>query len=384
MTRHGDPMSRRIRVIYVIATMAVGGTQTQLIELLKALDRRRFDPALLCLTGRGELLAEAREAGLKVYSNNLPVSIAQAGLVRNLFRTASLFRRLRPHIAHCYLPRGNVVGSAAAKLAGVSVSITSKRGLHKPRSALESWGTRLADRLASRVIANAKAVAEYAIEREGCDPGKVLVIPNGVDSERFRPMDEATAMATRRALGILPPTKVVGTVTRLRSRKGLDTLAEAITAIAKAVPEARAVVVGDVPPQSLEPAMRRAGVGGRVIFTGVRRDLPELLSALDVFLLASTDGEGMPNVVLEAMACGKPVVVTDVGGSREVVPESGGVVVEPGDAQAMASSVLALFGDPERARRMGESAREEVLKRFSIPAMARATESVYLELLGGS
>jgi len=364
--------------------MAVGGTQTQLIELLKALDRRRFDPALVCLTGRGELLAEAREAGLEVYSNNLPVSIAQAGLLRNVLRTASLFRRLRPRIAHCYLPRGNVVGTLAAKLAGVSASITSKRGLHKPRSALESWGTRLADRLASRVIANAKAVAEYAVKREGCEPGKVLVIPNGVDSERFRPMDQATAMATRKALGLLPGTKVVGTVTRLRSRKGLDTLAAAITAIAKAMPEARAVVVGDVPPQFLEPAMERAGVADRVVFTGVRRDVPELLSALDVFLLASTDGEGMPNVVLEAMACGKPVVVTDVGGSREVVPKSGGVVVEPGDAHAMASSVLALLSDPERARVMGESARQEVVERFSIPAMARATERVYLELLGDS
>jgi len=361
--------------------MAVGGTQTQMLELIRALDRRRFSPSFLCLTGTGELLGEVRGLGIPVYENGIPVSWARAGLARNVIRTVSLLRRLRIQVAHCYLPRGNVVGMLAAKLARVPVRITSKRGLHTPRSRSEAISIRAADMLATRVIANARAVAEYAVLQEGCRREKVLVIPNGVDSKRFRPLGPEIAASVREELMIGKDGPVIGTVTRLRSRKGLGTFVEALAQLSGQIPDLKALVVGDVPVEPLRPALERAGVADRVVFAGVRKDLERVFSAMDLFILASSDGEGMPNVVLEAMACGKPVVVTDVGGSREVVPTSAGVVVKPGDPSGIVSSALNILRDSNRASDMGKMAREKVVQAFSVKAMASATEKVYLDSL---
>jgi glycosyltransferase involved in cell wall biosynthesis len=360
--------------------MDVGGSQTHLVQVLRLLDRARFEPILCCLSGRGALLDTARQTGATVVNVGLGRLKSPAALGAVL-RLAGFMRRERIDVVHNYLLRANLVGTLAARLARIPVTLTSKRGCHERRG-LELASARLSNWLADCVTTNAQAVREFVHDNESCPLEKMVVIPSGIDTDRFAPRALPDAKAR---LGLPPDEPVVGIVTRMRVRKGVEEFMRAMATVRAQVPGVHAAVVGE---STLDPALARVvdglGLDGHLHLLGPRNDMPEVLSAFDVFVLSSHD-EGMSNAILEAMAMEKPVVATDVGGTGEVVQHGRtGLLVPAKDPVPLAEAIAqVLTAPPETATAMGARGRAVVVERFSARAMVRQMEDLYARLLEG-
>ncbi|MEO8601642.1 MAG: glycosyltransferase [bacterium] len=371
-------MARR-RILYTVNRMDVGGSQTHLLQVLRLLDRTRFEPLLCCLTGKGSLLETARATGATVISGGLG-GLKSPRAMTALARLARFMRREQLDVVHNYLLRANVVGTLAARAARVPVVLTSKRGCHERRG-LELAGARLSNHLADCVTTNANAVRAFVHDNERCPLEKMVVIPSGIDSDRFAPLPPGDY---KQRLGMPADAPVVGIVTRMRVRKGVEEFLRAMAEVRRRHPAAHAVIVGEVSLDAELAAMVAAsGLGDHLHLLGRRADMPEVLSAFDLFVLSSHD-EGMSNAILEAMAMRQPVVATDVGGTGEVVQEGRtGYLVPPRDAAALAAAIGRVLDDPAGARLMGVRGREVVVEQFSARAMVRQMETLYTQLLDG-
>jgi len=366
-----------IRIAYAIKSMEVGGSQTHLTHVLRLLDRDRFDPVLYCLTGEGVLMDQVRALGVPIVSPGVGAAFKGTGFMR---RVAELSRSLRDHrvgIVHNYLLRANLVGSVSARLARVPIVLCSKRGCHERRG-FELISAKIGNALADCVTVNADAVREFVHANEGCPRDKMVVIPSGVDTDRFQPLPPADFKAQ---IGVPADRRVVGIITRMRVRKGVEEFIRAMGETRAVHPNAHAVIVGEVAlDDALTQLVSELGLGDHLTLLGRRNDIPQVLSAFDVFVLSSHD-EGMSNAILEAMAMEKPVVATDVGGTGEVVQHGqSGVLVPPKDPHALAVAITDILGQPQRAAAMGGLGRRIVVDRFSARSMVRQMEHLYLQL----
>ena len=365
-----------IRVLFVIGTLDIGGTERQLAALATRLDRVRFSARVCCLEHEGPLAKDLREAGIPVDEvpfRGLSAARNPVAVARRFRELVSLMREVRPTIVQTFLPHANALGVLAARLARVPYVLIGLRGLDPP---VPFWG-RLTGRMAHLAVANSEAVGEHAVRSQGLPAVKVRVVRNGLDIQAF---DRATH---HQALG-LPPGPFVVTVANPNRFKasGLLVLVEAAAAVREQMPEVRFVLVGDGPcrPTILE-AVRVRGLAERFICLGARTDVPAILARCEVMVLPSLQ-EGLPNAVLEAMAAGKAVVASRVGGIQEVVLDGEtGLLVPAGDSAALASAISSLLADPARAARMGQAGRARVQARFGLDRMVRETEALYDELL---
>ena len=296
-------------------------------------------------------------------------------------RLARFLRVGKFDVVHNYLLRANLVGTLGARRAGVPITLCSKRGCHERRGK-ELAAVRLANWLADGITTNAEAVRDFVHDNERCPKEKMVVIPSGVDTSRFRPLGSADHKSR---LGLDPGRPVVGIVTRMRVRKGVEEFLRAMLLVRERFRGAQAVVVGEVElDASLRTLAEEGGVGGDLKLLGMRDDMPEVLSAFDVFVLSSHD-EGMSNAVLEAMAMKLPVVATDVGGTGEVVrSRETGLLVPPRAPLPLAEAINELLGEPKRRAIMGRLGRQVVEQRFSARAMVRQMEDLYVRMYDGS
>ncbi len=379
-----------MKIVYLLPNIEPGGTERQVVALARRLDRRRFAPSLVTTAGGGALYAEFREfmpvavlAGDPAHANPTRTRPwAQAAMIGRL---AGIFRAERPDIVHAFLPAANVLGPIAARLAGVRRVIVGKRSLahykrrHPLLRGLESLGNGLAD----AIVVNSDAVARDVERTERFWEGKIRKIYNGVavpapgapgDTARFRARE-----------GIAPDAAVVLCVANFFAYKGHADLVEAARRAADAVPRALFLLAGrDAGAmESCRARVRDLGLDGRVRFLGQRADVEDLLLASDLFVLPSHQ-EGFPNAVLEAMAAGKAVVATAVGGTPEAVADGeSGILVPSRDPGALAAALVALLRDPARAREMGEAGRRRILERHAMERMVAAYETLYESLCGG-
>jgi glycosyltransferase involved in cell wall biosynthesis len=369
---------RKIRLAYVIKSMTIGGSQTHLTQVLRLLDRRRFTPALYCLTGEGPLLETVRAAGIPLIDGGARHGFKGHWGLAAVLRLARFLREQRTDVVHNYLLRANAIGSIAARLARVPVVLCSKRGCHERRG-LELALARVGNWLADRITVNAEAVREFVHANERCPKEKMVVIPSGVDTDRFRPL---TGDGFKARLGLPQDRRVIGVVTRMRVRKGVEEFIRAVGRVRQAHPDVHAVIVGEVDlDDSLQALVSSLGLQNHLSLLGRRSDMPDVYAAFDVFVLSSHD-EGMSNAILEAMAMEKAVVATDVGGTGEVVRHGHtGLLVPPKDPEALAAAINEMLAQPARAGEMGRLGRRIVEDRFSAHAMVRQMEQLYLDLV---
>jgi len=372
-------------VVYVIASMIVGGTQTHLLQVFRLLDRSRFRPVLFVLRDGGELLEEAARLGVEVHTFGMSGSLRNLRDLNGLRRMVRVLRELRPAVVHGYLLRGNFYAAAAGRLARVPVVVTSKRGLHEPAGAAERLAVQVSGRLSDALTGNSLEVLEFTRRVEGSFTAPMSMIPSGIDTQRFDPDVVApnAGEALKASLGIGGAT-VVGTAITFRPRKGFRMLFEAFAEIRRALPGAHLLIAGaDVMPAEPAQLASSLALDGCIHLLGRRKDMPEVLAAFDVFVLPS-ESEGMSNAILEAMAMRLPVVVTSVGGAPEVIEEGRtGYLVRYPDSAALALGVTALLRDPTMRRRVGKAARERVVSAYSAVSMVAAIEDLYVKLLNG-
>jgi len=375
----GTRFGRPLRVLFIQTDLRIGGAEMLTANIIRRLDRERFAPELCCLKEPGALG--------DVLAGEIPV---HHGLLRGKFdlrvwpRLVALLRRRRID-AVVTVGAGDKMfwGRLAARRVGVPVIL----------SALHSTGwpdgvgrlNRLLTPITDAFIAVAPSHGRYLIESERFPATKVAVIPNGVDTERFAPVPDVASV--RRELGIGPTDPVVGIVAALRPEKNHELFLDMAQRVARQLPAARFLIIGDGPcRQALEQHAATLGIGTNGMFLGSRHDVPRLLAAMDVFALTSHI-EANPVSILEAMSVGRPIVATNVGSIHEAVSEGKtGFLVPAGDADQLAERVLRLLHDPLLSQSMGAAARRAVVDRWSLDAMVhgyeRLIESVYARKAG--
>jgi glycosyltransferase involved in cell wall biosynthesis len=348
-----------------------GGTQRHLLEVLKLIDRERFTPLVISAKGHGPLGEAVRASGTDLIELGLGDSMFSRDFLRCVRETAAVLRSRRVAIIQYFEWRAGMIALLAARRAGGCRIVAARRSVPKERGA-QRLLAELAVRAADRIVVNAELL------RPGGRAGeRTEVIPSGVDTERFRP-NPASADAKRR-LGMAPDQPVVGTVGRLEPRKGTSTLLAALAALRDAGrSEVALAVVGDGPLKAeLAGDAERLGVASHVRWLGDRADVGAVLEALDLFVLPSRT-EGMSNALLEAMATGRPVVATAVGGTPEVIADGeSGLLVPADDPAAMAAAMGRIMDDAALARRLGAAARQTVEQRYGAKSMVRRLEAVY-------
>lgn len=360
-----------MKTMHFITELDTGGAQKALARLLARLDRRRFDPAVVCLYNGDKAMAqEIRALGIPVTDLGMTAKWRWDAMWR-LYR---VLRRERPTILHTWLFHANLPGRVLGRLARVPIIICSERTMAMEsewRYRLNRWTIGLVDRVTA-VSAN---VRHFCISHIGLPAEKLIVIYNGIELLE-KPL--ASRQEVRAELALPPDTLAIGAVGRLDLVKGVNFLVQALSQ----VDGGHLAVIGDGTERAaLEALADSLGMADRVHWAGHRRDVPRLLPAFDLFVQPSLH-EGLPNTVLEAMAAGLPVIATAVGGTPEVVLDGvTGLLVPPRDPHALAEAITRLLDLPDLRRRMGQAGRKRVERHFSIEETVRQTEALYETLL---
>ena len=374
----------KVRLLKVVPTLLCGGTENQFMTLGRALDPRRFRLEFACLRRWGPFVSEIDERRIPLVEYRIS-TFRSLGAIAQQMKLARYIAKQRIAIVHTYNFYGNVFAIPPAWLAGAPVVIASIRDRGPYLTPMQKRVQRLVCRLADCVLVNAGAVRDWLIG-EGYPPDNIVVIRNGVDLSRFdHPRDPDRL---RQDLGLPSGARLVAVVSRLNKLKGIEQFLEAAAAVAAEVPHAYFLIVGEPSPvwdraylNVLSDLARRLGIAERVVFTGLRSDVPALLSSIDVSVMPSLN-EALSNVLLESMAAGAAVVATDVGGTSEaLVPDENGLLVPPADPAAMAAAIARLLKDPGLATQLGRAARQRIVEHFSLDRMVHATETLYLDLL---
>ena len=372
-----------VRLLKVVPTLMCGGTEHQFMALGRSLDPSRFRLEFACLRRRGSFMHEIEERRIPLREYAISSFLSMSAIAQQTRFVCDLGRR-RIQIVHAYSFYGNVFAIPPARLATTPVVIASIRDCGVYLTPRQQFVQRQVCRLADCILVNAGAVQEW-LEAQGYDPSKIVVIRNGVDLQRFAPPPERERI--RRELGLPAGAPLAMVVSRLNPLKGIDRFLEAAAVVAGRFPTARFLVVGEPNPEDrahldvLKGLGDRLGIRDRVVFTGLRTDVPALLACAAVSVMPSLN-EGLSNVILESMAAGAPVVATRVGGTPEAIEDGvTGLIVPPGNSAALAAAMIRLLENPELAARLGREGQERVRQRFSLDAMVHATEDLYQSLI---
>lgn len=370
-----------MKLAFVITDLSTGGAETMLLKLLTYLDRSRFSPTVISLIGQGDIGPHIQALGIPVYTLGMS-RIAPNPII--VFRLTRILRQLQPDVVHTWMPHADLLGGLAARLARCNRVIwcvrlsNLSRTLNKRTTLLVIKVCALLSRCIPARILFCSLRAKEVFSEVGYTSSKLHVVPNGFELGRFVP-DAAARSCVRAELGLASGARLVGLIARYDPLKNQFGFIDAAARVHAQLPDVHFVLAGtgvDATNTELNAAIAAKALEAHIHLVGRRHDLPRLMASLDV-LASSSHGEGFPNVLGEAMACGVPCVVTDVGDSAEIVGNTGRVV-PAGDMAGLAREmVLVLRLPPEAKAALGLRARERVVENYEIGLVTRLYESVY-------
>jgi len=374
-----------VRVVHLITGLGSGGAEMMLYKLTSRLDPARFENTVVSMTDSGSLGARFSSNGIALHTLGMRRGIPD---LRRLARWRSLLAAVRPHILQTWLYHADLLGTIVRLLVPVPILAWNVRCSELDFSKYSRM-TALTVRALARlspvpdvILVNSEAGRCFHEATLGYRPRRWELIPNGFDTDVFRP-DPLAGRRLRAALEIPETSAIVGMVARYDPMKDHHNFLRAAHILHGRYPRVRFVLAGrGVVPENPTLASQIAdlGLSGLVHLLGERSDVATCMPGFDVFSLSSAFGEGFPNVVGEAMACGVPCVVTDVGDAGSIVGD-GRLVVPPRDAERLASAVGQILSlEPEQRRALGEAARARVVAQYSIGAIVGRYERLYSEL----
>lgn len=361
-----------VPVLLACHQLNIGGSERQLAETARALDRSRFEPHVAVFHAHGVRMEELKRSGVPVLA--LPVRS-----FRNLtaLQGARILRRyVREHgiqLIHSFDVPLNIFTTISFAFGSRPVLLTSQRGHRTLSGTFYHRLSRVADRLTDGIVVNCEYMRHHLIGEEGVRPELIDLCYNGVDTDRFAPG------AGDRPPGLSGADPLIGTVCALRPEKDLPTLLGAFAAVHAVNPKARLVLIGSGPEHAtLTQIARDQGIADAVVFQPTTGDVVSWLRILDVFVLPSRE-EALSNAIIEAMACGACVVASDVGGNPELVGRAGerGQLFPVGDRQQLAARLLDLSADAEARRRLSEAGRQWVQRVLAMPVAAARMAAIY-------
>lgn len=386
-----DPLEKQnepITVMYLIDTSVSlpnthwrGGAEKQLYLLASSLNSGKFKSLVVQLSPDDSLpISRGEIYGLELFHFPTRRWYGLSG-VRQLGRLWLLAKKRKVHIIHTFFEKSEVMGWLTARLAGIPIWITSRRDLGFKRKIIYDKIFRFSSMNCNRCIANCDAVKNTIARQKGLPGDRIEVIYNGLDLSLYE--GSTNHQGLRKELEIKSGIPLVGMIANFNFEiKGHVYFLRAAKKILDEIPNVKFVLVGDGPLRpGYEALTRELNIEKQFYFLGKRADVPSILSDLDISVLSSTS-EGFSNVILESMAAGKPVIATDVGGSREMVINTvTGYLVPPADPSGMATAITALIQNPEKAKAMGFAGRKVVREKFGVEIMIKKYEELYSSLL---
>lgn len=373
-------MTEKIRIVYLIGQLGLGGSERQLYLLLKHLDKKIFEPHVVVINPSPHVVLNDRlEAeGVRVYA--IPENCR--GILRRARYLYRLFRNISPHIIHSWTVHDNPYAGLIGWLARVPARWGAVRGSIHSRGfrSLPAFFQWLSMHSVAKLAVNSTAIVDE-LQAEGYSPENIILIQNCVDCSPPQTIPDLLDW------GIEKHHRLVGIVGNLRRLKNHEMFIAGMSRILPDESDVRGIIIGQpIPdeaelPEKLAAQIKELGLNGQIILAGFRADVPDLMHRLSVFCLTSTS-EGTPNAILEAMAAARPVVATRVGGIPELVQDGvNGFLVAPGDVDGFAGAVKRLLDDPDLAEHMGRAGREFVARNFSCETAARRLENLYCNAL---
>jgi len=370
------------RVIFIITGLPTGGAEMMLLKLCSKLDRRRFAPYVISLSDKGVIGPRIEALGIPVYALGMRPSRPS---LTGALRLCKLILALRPNLIQGWMYHGNLAASLAARRVPVIWGIRQSMyglGKERPLTRLVIWLSALMSRYAVAITYNSRVSARQH-EAFGFAPSRTCIIPNGFDTDVFRP-NENDRLGIRQGLGLSDNALLIGLIGRYHPMKDHANFLAAAALLAKRFPNVYFLLAGNevnADNPGLASMILELGLNDRIILLGARNDIPQLNAALDIASSSSAWGEGFPNVIGEAMACGVPCVVTDVGDSAWIIGGMGKVVA-PGDPAALAAAwdSLIMLGRDER-QALGLLARQRVIEMFSLESVVRQYERLFERMI---
>ncbi len=357
-----------------------------LLKLLSTIDRQRFSPSVITLTG-GELQSRIEDLGFSVYNLNIKT---EAIPVTGLFRLVCLLRQLQPDVLQGWMYHANLAAQIAAiflrnktpvvwNIRGTNTDLAQEKWMTAAtiwlNAKLSGWPVKIINNSRNSVVQHEKIL--------GFSATNTVIIPNGFDVEQFKPSPEAY-QAIRNLLGLPSDTLLVGLIGRYHPMKDHGNFLRAVSLLSKTHPAVRFILAGtgvDASNGEVTSLVHELGFESSVVLLGRRDDIPEITAALDVACSSSSYGEGFSNAIGEAMSCGVPCVVTDVGDSAWIVGDTG-KVVPPRDPVALAAGLRDLLDRDAVIRlALAERARQRIVDNFSLETVVRQYEVLYESLI---
>jgi glycosyltransferase involved in cell wall biosynthesis len=364
----------RIKVCYMAHTFAVGGAEEMVLNLVRHLPPR-FEPVVCCINDAGPIGEEIRKTGTPVAVLGLTPGLRHPWHVGGIRR---YLRETKPAIVHTFLLTASLYGRLAALLERVPIVIGTEVNIYERKRRHHIVAERMLMARTSRVIVSANSVRDFYVSQIQADPAKIDVVYNAVDWKSIQPTRSRAHI--RASLGIDANARLAGVIARLTEQKGHRYLFRAMASPELA--DMQLIVVGDGDLRDVLKADAQAlAIAPRVHFLGARRDLGDLLAAMDVFVMPSL-WEGLPLSMILAMGAGLPVVATAVAGIPEVV-ENGktGWLVPAGSVVGLSQALKEVFANPARASEVGQAARDFVLPRFGVDTYVNSVSGLYDRLL---
>ncbi len=375
---------RPIELLFLIDYFyRTGGTEQHLVQLVRGLAGLGFKSTVVVFDmGENPLLEALQAHGVPVI--HLPVAREYVpNALRQAWRLARLIRANRYDIVQTYHQKADTYGALVAWLAGAPRLVSSKRDTGELRKPLHVFLNRRLRGLFDRFIMTAERVRAAVVARDGLDEARVTTIHNGVDAQRFAVPTAAQRQAARARLGFAPDDLVVGMVAGFRPEKNHEVFFDGLARAAASIPCLRVLAVGAGELlEAYRHSLAASALGARTSFAGDVADVVPYLWAMDVGCLTPGSNEGFSNAVIEQMAVGLPMIVTDVGGNAEAVADGvNGAVIAPGDSAALATALLRICGDAGLRAQLGAASRRRVEEAFSIEQMCAAHAGLYRALL---
>lgn len=375
-------MKKKIKVLHIISGLNIGGAETVLYRLLSNLDKNIFESQVISLSDFGPIGNKIRTLGIYVIALGM-----RRGVPNPLYilRLIILLRKIRPDVIQTWMHHADLIAGIAGKLSGPVPIIWNIRvsSLDKSKEKCTTrWTVKLCALLShfvpNLIISVAESAKRDAIN-QGYDGRRIITIPNGVDANIFKP-DSQSKRKVRKQLNVPVTSTLIGLIARFDPQKDHQNFIRAASLVWRNFPEAYFLMCGDDVKwenRELNDMILRAGLKSNCFLLGRCDDIPLITASLDIAVLSSSYGEGLPNVIIEAMACGIPCIATDVGDSALIVGNIGKIVPKK-NPKLLALGIIELLSIRNYQRiRLGKMARERVLKYFSIERMVASYEKIY-------
>ena len=365
------------KIIFITVNLNYGGAEIGLLTVLKNIDKKRFDCFVLSIEPKGAIGEEIESMGIEVIYLNSKARLYNIPLI---WRIARILRNKKPDILHTSLFYANFFGRLAALIAKPAVIITEEHSMHVEKRfyhvLLDRWLSNMTDKI--RVCA--RSVLDFTSRQEGIPKEKFYLIYNAIDTERFNIY--CTKNDARKLAGFAVDDFLIGSVGSLIPLKGHRFLIEAVSCIVSEIPRLKLVIAGEGKCRDELSALAEAkGISEKIVFLGVRKDIPQLMKMMDLFVFPSLQ-EGFPCAVIEAMYMGLPVIASNISGIPEVITSgNNGILVEPGNAQTIGENILTLYRDENLRNRLGREAKAKIESAYLPFHYIKRLEALYDELV---